>query len=151
MVYVKNGSKYKWQDVIEMHERYPHANNTELAKLCDCSEKTVRYAQTKAEWTEVSVLEQEAANLDVDDVEALDLLYGKLIEVCSVDNPDIRALNALMTFLDKTGRLEPKGSEEAKWRQKVSKLSPSELVDIATAEGPVKSSQQEGSEDSLYR
>ena len=145
MVYVKNGSKYKWQEVVEMHERYPHANNADLAKLCDCDEKTVRYAQTKPEWKELDVLEQEAANLDVSDVDAVKLLFKNLLKVNSVENPDIRALNALMTFLDKTGQLAAASAGEGE--QKLQKLSLEQLIQLQSE----SKSRKEDLEDSLYR
>lgn len=118
-----------------MHDKYPHATQSELATLVDCDEHTVRYAMEKPEWKELDALRKEAANLDTTQVDAMDLLFKKLIQLTNQKTPDIRAVNALMTFLDKTGQLTPKGAEE-EWQHKIEKLTVDGLVEVSTKKSP---------------
>ena len=139
------GQKYKWQTVIEMHDKYPHASQIELAALASCDPKQVRYAMGKPEWKEIEELHKAAANLDTSEVDAVDLLFTKLVELASLPVPDVRVINALMTFLDKTGQLVPKGVEEG-CQRRLQKLSMRDLVEVSTGK-----SHEDGDSDSLYQ
>ena len=136
----------KWQRVIAMAEKYPNADAPSLASLCKCDVRTVHSALDRKE---AKHLKKTVEGLTEEYVDDIDLLVKQLRKLCMREDPDIRALNALTTVLDKTGKLNYNTKEEDTWQQRLEKMTPEELTLVATQKST--SSQKHEDKDALYQ
>ena len=130
----------------------PELSNEEVRDLVFCSLRTVNRA--RALWHPATPATPNAEDnaTTVTTENPVVLLRDQLIKKCSQDNPDIRALDSLMRLLEKTGKLDILIKEEEECKQELDKLSPADLVSIATGkELHNKPLPQTDSEESLYQ
>jgi len=130
----------------------PKLSNVEISELAVCSVRTVIRARNRWRELEPEVPEPDPNLSPVTVNNPIQLLQDQLIKKCVQPNPDIRALQTLMALLAKTGKLDITIKEEEECKQQLHKLSPVDLVSIATGKSlPKNLLPKTVSEESLYQ
>ena len=149
----------KQEQVIKLLKKNPSLKSLEVATLVGCSMRTVSYARDKLEPRKKEnvqpSLQPESCNsamsLEFANIDPVDLLMSKCMEMLNRSNPDSRWGTILKDILKNTGRLDIKLQSEEDYKLYLTKLPEDKLVQISTGKESLSNSlQEEEQEDSLY-
>ena len=135
----------------------PNLKDEQILSLVNCSLRTVTYAKAKLrkklpQFKQTISKDNPACIAEAQEINPVDLLMSKCMEMMSRPNPDSRWGGILKDILKTTGRLDIQLKNESEGISYLSKLSSEDLAKISIGkDSPVNRSEPDEEGQSLYR